>query len=68
MTFYFRGARYDAERVYGPWLKSGDWWNPAVWGTEQWDVVARSGDGVLLYCCLVRDLRQNRWQMTGFYD
>lgn len=68
MTFYFRGTRYDAEGVYGPWLKSGDWWNPAAWGTEQWDVVARSGDGVLLCCCLVRDLRQNQWQMAGFYD
>ncbi len=66
--FSFRERRYTAERAYGPWLIGGDWWRPALWGHEQWDIVARADDGAVLCCCLVRDLMQNVWQMAALYD
>ncbi|HEY1676142.1 MAG TPA: DNA polymerase Y family protein [Candidatus Sulfotelmatobacter sp.] len=67
-SIFFRGKHYFAEQAYGPWLSSGDWWNPQLWGFEQWDLIARSRAGELLYGCLVRDLRQNCWQLAGLYD
>ena len=67
-TFIFRERLYEVEHVYGPWLSGGDWWNPELWTVEQWDLIARSRDGVLLCCCLVRDLRQQTWQMVALYD
>jgi protein ImuB len=66
--FFFREKRYTVEQAYGPWQMSGDWWNPALWGREQWDLVARSVSGALLCCCLVRDQAQNCWQMEALYD
>jgi len=67
-AFVFRERYYIVEHIYGPWLTGGDWWNPALWGLEQWDLVARTRDNVLLSCCLVRDLRQGCWQMAALYD
>lgn len=67
-AFVFREKRYVVERIYGPWLTGGDWWNPTLWGLEQWDLVARAQDSALLSCCLVRDLIQDRWQMAVLYD
>jgi protein ImuB len=72
-TFFFRGRRYAIERSYGPWLLGGEWWNQALWGHEQWDLVARAQngavqDGSVLCCCLVRDLVKGSWQMAAFYD
>lgn len=67
-VFTFRGKRYAVEHDYGPWLMAGDWWNAAPWGFEQWDLVARSQDGEMLCCCLVRELVRNRWQMVALYD
>ena len=55
MRLSFRDRRYTVERAYGPWAASGDWWNPSLWGMEQWDLVARAQDGALLCCCVVRD-------------
>jgi protein ImuB len=66
--FVFRGQQYIVERAYGPWLSSGDWWTPALWGCEQWDLVARARDGSMLCCCLVRDVPRNRWQVAALYD
>ncbi len=66
--FYFRERRYKVERAYGPWAVSGDWWSPTLWGSEQWDVVARAQDGAMLCCCMMRDVLQNRWQMAALYD
>ena len=66
--FYFRGQSYRVDRVYGPWLVSGDWWQPTLWGDEQWDIVARAGDSSLLCCCLVRDRMHGGWQMAALYD
>jgi protein ImuB len=67
-TFVFRDKRYIVERTYGPWLTGGEWWNPTLWGLEQWDLVARAQDSALLSCCLVRDLMQDSWQMAALYD
>jgi protein ImuB len=66
--FSFRGQSYKVERAYGPWLASGDWWQPTLWGHEQWDLVVRSGDGAMLCCCAVRDLMHGGWQMAALYD
>jgi protein ImuB len=68
MRFTFRGQSYKVDRAYGPWLTGGDWWQPTLWGHEQWDIVARAGDNSLLCCCLVRDLMHSGWQMVSLYD
>ncbi len=67
-SFFFREKRYVVEQAYGPWLMSGEWWNPTLWSLQQWDLVARSHDGSLLCCCLTHDLTQNCWQMVALYD
>jgi protein ImuB len=67
-AFFFRERRYQVERGYGPWLTEGEWWNPSLWGFEQWDLIARAPDGSRLCCCLMRDLLQDEWQIAGLYD
>jgi protein ImuB len=67
-SLYFRQKKYEVDRAYGPWLTGGDWWNQTLWGMQQWDIVARSAEGTLLCCCLVRDLMHNRWQIVALYD
>jgi protein ImuB len=66
--FFFRERRYAVEHGYGPWVVGGDWWAQTLWGCEQWDLVARSQDGSLLCCCVMRDLLENKWQMAALYD
>jgi protein ImuB len=68
VQFYFRGQSYRVDRAYGPWLAGGDWWQPTLWGDEQWDIVARAGDSSLLCCCLVHDGMHGGWQMAALYD
>ena len=67
-AFVFREKRYVIEHAYGPWLISGDWWQPTLWGQEQWDLVARAQDSSLLCCCLIRNQVENCWQMVALYD
>ena len=67
-TFSFHEKRYTVEHAYGPWLVSGDWWNPTLWSSEQWDLVARSVEGTLLCCCLCRDLVHGTWTLVSLYD
>jgi protein ImuB len=67
-TFVFRKKHYVVERIYGPWVIEGDWWNPSLWALEQWDIVARAQDSSLLSCCLMRNVAQDRWQMAALYD
>lgn len=67
-AFVFRERRYAVEHAYGPWTAGGEWWNPTLWGWEQWDLVARSQDGAMLCCCIVCDLMQDLWQMVAIYD
>jgi len=67
-SFVFRDCRYEVEHAYGPWLAEGDWWNRQAWALEQWDLIARSRDGVMICCCLVRDLKEQSWQVVTLYD
>jgi len=67
-AFDFRAKRYTVERVYGPWASSGEWWSPALWQSEEWDVIARSEDGHLLSGCLAHDPNQPAYQMVALYD
>jgi protein ImuB len=67
-SFFFRNQRCSVERAYGPWLKGGEWWNERIWGQEQWDLVASAQNGERLFCCVIRDLMQNAWQMVALYD
>lgn len=67
-SFCFRNQRCIVERAYGPWLKGGEWWNETIWGHEQWDIIARSQDDALLFCCVIRDLIEDQWQVVAFYD
>ncbi|HUZ96921.1 MAG TPA: DNA polymerase Y family protein [Edaphobacter sp.] len=67
-AFFLKTKRYLVEKAYGPWLASGDWWNPELWSLEEWDVVAHSIDGSLLCGRLVRDLARNGWEMVALYD
>jgi len=67
-SFFFRERKYEVERAYGPWLSSGDWWKPSLWGYEQWDLVAHAHAGAILCCCVLRDVLRNKWQMVGLYD
>ena len=66
--FFFRAERYDVEEAYGPWQASGDWWNQTRWGVQQWDLIARSRNGMLLCCCVARDQMLRCWQMVALYD
>jgi protein ImuB len=66
--FSFREQGFKVDRAYGPWLAGGDWWQPTLWGHEQWDIVARASDNSLLCCCLVRDRMHGGWQMAALYD
>jgi protein ImuB len=68
MAFFFREKHYAVERAYGPWLSSGEWWNPTLWSLEQWDLIARSHEGSVLYCCLAHDIARNSWQVVALYD
>ena len=67
-AFVFRAARYRVEHAYGPWIASGDWWNPTLWAAQQWDVIARDASGEMLYCCLAFAPIEKTWEMVGLYD
>jgi len=66
--FTFRKQHFDVEHAYGPWAARGEWWNELFWNMEQWDVIAKSHDEVMLCCCIARDLLRNEWQMIALYD
>jgi protein ImuB len=65
---YFRLRRYAVEEAYGPWLSGGDWWNEAIWGNEQWDVIGKATDNTFITFRLERDFIQNDWRVAGLYD
>jgi protein ImuB len=67
-AFIFREKRYLVEHAYGPWITGGNWWQPTLWGLEQWDLIARAQDNTRLCCCLVRDRIEDCWQMAALYD
>ena len=67
-SFFFREQRCTVERAYGPWLTGGEWWNETIWGQEQWDLIVRTQSSALLFCCTVRDLVRDQWQVVSLYD
>jgi protein ImuB len=66
--FVFRNTMYVVLCAYGPWMISGDWWNPAQRTIEQWDIEASSHESARLYCSLIHQQETNRWLMTALYD
>jgi hypothetical protein len=46
----------------GPWRASGNWWEPASWSREDWDVQTPSGTVARL------THEGGRWQVTGLLD
>lgn len=68
VTFVLHEQRYTVEKAYGPWLGDGDWWNPAPWASEQWDLIARSPENALLCGCMERRRAAACWVMTALYD
>jgi protein ImuB len=42
----FSGVYGDVATASGPWLSSGDWWNPKQWEREEWDVEIIGGDSL----------------------
>jgi protein ImuB len=67
-TLTLHGKRYTVEQVYGPWRKSGSWWSPEVWSSEEWDVQAVAGADDILLCLITHDLLRHRWQLEAHYD
>jgi protein ImuB len=65
---YFRSRCYVVQRIYGPWLKGGDWWNESIWGNEQWDAIGKATDDALLACRLSHDFVSKDWRVAGLYD
>lgn len=67
-TFSVHGKRYRVEHLYGPWRKSGSWWSPQVWSSEEWDVQAVASVDDTLLCLITHDLLRHRWQLEAHYD
>jgi protein ImuB len=60
--------RFEVTAAYGPWRSSGCWWSGEGWDEEEWDVLARGGDGALVACLLVHDRPRNAWRLEAYYD
>jgi protein ImuB len=60
--------RFEVAAAYGPWRSSGCWWSGEGWDDEEWDVLARGGEGVLIACLLVCDRTRKAWRLEAFYD
>ena len=48
----------------GPWRTSGEWWTPAAWARDEWDVALSDGALYRIYC----DADTGRWFIEGSYD
>ncbi len=66
-----RPARVVARRVHGrvlaaagPWRASGEWWTPAAWDRDEFDVALSDGALYRLYL----DRFRGRWFLEGSYD
>jgi protein ImuB len=47
----------------GPWHTSGDWWRPAMWDREEWDIEVADALYRIYY-----DVHFDRWYAQGVYD
>jgi protein ImuB len=61
LTKLFRGKIIH---IAGPWRSSGDWWHPAQWNRDEWDVALSDGALYRIYF----DASLTRWFIEGNYD
>ena len=47
--------------VKGPWVASGNWWEPAPWARVEWDVELKNGGLLKIY------QQRNHWYLEGVY-
>jgi protein ImuB len=66
--FLLQGKIYRVQEAYGPWRRSGDWWNTEVWSREEWDVRAMAKADDTLLCLLTYDLLRQSWRLEAMYD
>ena len=59
----FHGVHGSIDAVRGPWRTSGDWWRPAMWDREEWDIEVADA----LYR-IYFDVHLDRWYAQGVYD
>lgn len=59
-----RGVQGRVLKRAGPWRSSGDWWTPAPWARDEWDVAL--SDGALYRIYFERP--GARWFIEGSYD
>ena len=52
----------EVRRRHGPWRRSGEWWKPEHWATEEWDVELERGGLFRL------TRRAGQWWVEGMYD
>jgi protein ImuB len=62
-----RPARITASGIHGkvltaagPWRTSGNWWTPAPWNRDEWDIALASG--------MYRIYHNDSWFLEGTYD
>jgi protein ImuB len=51
-------------RCAGPWKISGEWWTPASWSREEWDVALDDGALYRIYC----EVPDREWYVHAVYD
>ncbi len=66
-AFWHERARYEVQRLYGPWRFSGEWWTGLCWAVERWDFAAQSGNTLLLGVIL-RNRVDHSWWLEAIYD
>ena len=52
------------QQAAGPWRTSGEWWEPAHWDRDEWDVALSDGS----VCRVFRDRTRDCWFMEGAFD
>ena len=58
------GVKGNVLRCAGPWKTSGEWWTPAVWTREEWDVALDDGALYRIYC----ETPARAWYVQAVYD
>jgi protein ImuB len=58
------GVKGTVLRCAGPWKISGEWWTPASWAREEWDVALDDGALYRIYC----EAPAREWYVHAVYD
>ena len=64
---HFSGKSGKVVATAGPWNSSGQWWHPAPWDREEWDVEVKTGQHNTFYR-IYQDKRSDGWFVDGIYD